>query len=44
MAKEAPGNTEALIVGGDAHAQASFDSPQGDRLLEEIQDRVSQYG
>ena len=45
MAEEAPGgNTEALIVGGSAHAQAIFDSPQGDRLLEAINERLRQYG
>jgi pimeloyl-ACP methyl ester carboxylesterase len=44
MAQEAPGDAEALIVGGDAHAQAIFDSPQGDRLLKAIEDRVRQYG
>lgn len=44
MAQEAPGNAKSLIVKGDAHAQAIFDSPQGDRLLEKIQDRVRQYG
>ena len=45
MAQEAPGdNNEALVVGGDAHAQAIFDSSQGDRLLKAINDRVRQYG
>lgn len=44
MAQEAPGDAEALILGGDAHAQAIFDSPQGDRLLKAIEDRVRQYG
>lgn len=44
MAKEAPGSAETLIVGGDAHAQAIFDSPSGERLLQAIKDRVGQYG
>ena len=45
MAQEAPGDrNEALIVGGSAHAQAIFDSPQGGRLLKAIEDRVRQYG
>ncbi len=45
MAEEAPGDrNEALVVKGDAHAQAIFDSPQGDRLLQAITDRVRKYG
>ncbi len=45
MAEEAPGDrNEALIVGGDAHAQAIFDTPQGDRLLQTITERLRQYG
>lgn len=37
MVQEAPGDrNEALIVGGSAHAQAIFDSPQGNRLLKAI--------
>lgn len=44
MAEEAPGKAEALIVGGDAHAQAIFDSPSGERLLKAITDRIRQYG
>lgn len=44
MAQEAPGDAEALIVGGDAHAQAIFDSSQGERLLKAINERIRQYG
>ena len=45
MAEEAPGNSnEALILGGDAHAQAIFETPQGDRLLQAITERVRRYG
>lgn len=45
MAEEAPGDrNETLIVGGDAHAQAIFDTPQGDRLLQTITERLRQYG
>ncbi len=44
MAEEAPSKAEALIVGGDAHAQAIFDSPSGERLLKAITDRIRQYG
>lgn len=45
MSEEAPGDrNEALIVEGDAHAQAIFETPQGERLLQAITDRVRQYG
>lgn len=45
MAEEAPGErNEVLIVEGGAHAQAIFDSPQGERLLEAINERLRQYG
>ncbi|MDP9439306.1 MAG: alpha/beta hydrolase [Actinomycetota bacterium] len=40
MAEQAPGDrNEALIVGGDARAQAIFDTPQGDRLLRTVSSR-----
>ena len=43
MTQEAPGeNNEALILHGDAHAQAIFDSDQGDRLMQAMLDRLQQ--
>lgn len=43
MAKDAPGgNNEALILSGDAHAQAIFDGDQGDKLLQAIIKRVKE--
>lgn len=45
MNQEAPGeNNKALILPGDAHAQAIFDSDQGDRLTQAMLDRLQQYG
>lgn len=45
MTQEAPGeNNEALILPGDAHAQAIFDSDQGNRLMQAMLDRLQQYG
>lgn len=45
MAEEAPGDrNEALIMGGDAHAQAIFDTSQGDRLLQAVIERLRRYG
>jgi pimeloyl-ACP methyl ester carboxylesterase len=43
MAKDAPGGkNEALILSGDAHAQAIFDGDQGDKLLQAIIKRVKE--
>ncbi len=43
MAKDAPGNeNEALILPGDAHAQAIFDTDRGDKLLRTIIERVEE--
>lgn len=43
MARQAPGdNNEALVVGGDAHAQAIFDTGEGDRLMQAILDRLGE--
>lgn len=45
MAKEAPGDqSKALILPGSAHAQAIFDTDQGDRLLRTIINRLKEYG
>ena len=45
MAEEAPGNrNEALILPGDAHAQAIFESDQGERLTRTILERVKDNG
>lgn len=45
MTQEAPGeNNEALILPGDAHAQAIFDSSQGNKLTQAMLDRLQQYG
>ena len=44
MARQAPGDrNEALVLPGDAHAQAIFDTKQGDRLMEAILKRLRQY-
>ncbi|MEJ7843282.1 MAG: alpha/beta hydrolase [Rubrobacter sp.] len=45
MTQEAPGeNNKVLILPGDAHAQAIFDSDQGDRLTQAILKRLQRYG
>ena len=45
MTQEAPGeNNEALILPGDAHAQAIFDSDQRNRLMQAMLERLQQYG
>jgi len=45
MADEAPGDrNEALILPGDAHAQAIFQSEEGERLTRAILERLEQYG
>ena len=44
MAGEAPGSrNEALILEGDAHAQAIFETDQGDELLDRIVSRLEEY-
>lgn len=44
MAEEAPGaENEALILPGDAHAQAIFESEQGEDLLRAILDRLADH-
>lgn len=43
MAKDAPDSeNKALILSGDAHAQAIFDADQGDKLLQAIIKRVKE--
>jgi pimeloyl-ACP methyl ester carboxylesterase len=45
MADEAPGErNEALILSGDAHAQAIFQTEEGERLMEVILERLEEYG
>jgi len=45
MAEEAPGNqNEALILPGDAHAQAIFRTGEGDRLMQAILERLEERG
>ncbi len=45
MAGRAPGNqNEALILSGDAHAQAIFQTGEGDRLMQTIAERLKEYG
>lgn len=45
MAEEAPGDqNEALILPGDAHAQAIFQTQQGERLTQDILERLEEYG
>jgi hypothetical protein len=45
MADEAPGDrNEALILPGDAHAQAIFQSEEGERLTRAILERLERYG
>lgn len=45
MAEEAPGNrNEVLILPGDAHAQAIFETTQGERLMQAILDRLKESG
>ena len=44
MAEDAPGgDNEALILPGDAHAQAIFETEHGDDLLEAILDRLTEH-
>lgn len=44
MAREAPGDqNEALILPGDAHAQAIFQTEEGDRLMRAILERLKEY-
>lgn len=45
MADEAPGErNEALILPGDAHAQAIFQTEEGERLMQVILERIEGYG
>jgi len=45
MADEAPGDrNEALILPGDAHAQAIFETEEGERLMQVILERIEEYG
>jgi pimeloyl-ACP methyl ester carboxylesterase len=45
MADEAPGDeNEALILSGDAHAQAIFQTEEGERLMQVILERLKEYG
>ena len=45
MADEAPGDrNEALILSGDAHAQAIFQTEEGARLMQAILERIEEYG
>jgi pimeloyl-ACP methyl ester carboxylesterase len=45
MANEAPGDrNEPLILPGDAHAQAIFQTEEGDRLMQAILERLKEYG
>ncbi len=45
MAEEAPGSrNEALILPGDAHAQAIFETDQGERLMRAILERLKDNG
>jgi pimeloyl-ACP methyl ester carboxylesterase len=44
MAEESPGShNEALIVGGDAHAQGIFDTGEGKKLMDAILERLRRY-
>ncbi len=45
MAKDAPGDeNKALILDSGAHAQAIFDTDQGDKLLQTLIERLREYG
>ena len=45
MAEEAPGSrNDALILQGDAHAQAIFETDQGDKLMRVILERLKDNG
>ncbi len=45
MAEEAPGDrNEALIFPGDAHAQAIFETEEGERLTQAILNRIEEHG
>jgi pimeloyl-ACP methyl ester carboxylesterase len=45
MAEEAPGGqNEALILPGDAHAQAIFQTGEGEGLMQVILERLEEYG
>ena len=45
MSEEAPGDeNEVLLLPGDAHAQAIFETDEGERLMQTIQERLEEYG
>ncbi len=45
MADEASGDrNEALILSGDTHAQAIFQTEEGERLMQVILERIEEYG
>ena len=45
MVDEAPGDqNEALILPGNAHAQAIFQTVEGERLMRVIRERIEEYG
>ena len=45
MAEEAPGDwNEALVLPGDAHAQAIFETEEGERLMQAILKRLEECG
>jgi pimeloyl-ACP methyl ester carboxylesterase len=45
MAEEASGDrNEALILSGSAHAQAIFQTDEGERLMQVILERIEEYG
>ncbi|HLL40218.1 MAG TPA: hypothetical protein VK357_11210 [Rubrobacteraceae bacterium] len=45
MAEEAPGDeNEALLLSGDAHAQAIFRTDEGERLTQTVLERLEEYG
>lgn len=44
MAEETPGDrNEALILQGDTHAQAIFETEEGERLTQAILNRIEEY-
>ena len=43
MAEEAPGDrNEVLVLPGDAHAQAVFETDQGERLTQAVLERLEE--
>lgn len=44
MAEEAAGDqNKVLVLAGDAHAQAIFETDQGDNLTQDILERLQRY-